>query len=427
MKATLQLIEHGPGVRAELEAASVDALLREGARWRKLLRLKEAPLSASSFGDGYTISARGVLGCASVGDVGVDIVPKFVEHHGGPEEWGAAMWHWIAYASGMNMAPLWTLGGLGGLGIADLMAETFLTALQNGVRHGLPVQYTSRATESLYLSGRLAVNRLTDPTAMNGRLPVIERTLTRKTAEARLLRWAAESLASVVRSPNRRARLLDVARWFPAQPAALDMSVDIEGSARQFPRLVPALELAMLLLSGRTLGPAGSKVRLPGFLCASEVVFEKALLRMVGEAAARCGLRASKDRFVLARPEPTSIGRVNISTTPDVAVRGPEGRYVTMVDAKYRVENGSPTSDEAYQVMAAGRVASTKTVALVYPRWGSGIEEHRYSIVGSGSPSVFSSLSLGMRCFESQALLSATINWLADWLRARLVDVEPDP
>ncbi len=425
LKANLQLIENGPGVRAELEADGVEALLREGDRWRKQLRLREAPLSAYAFSGGHTLTARGVLGCASVGDINIDIAPKFVENEGGAEVWGPAMWHWIAYASGMNMAHLWTSGGVGGSGIADLMADAFLTALDTGIRHGLPVQYASRSTESPYLSGRLALNRLTDPTAMNGRLPVVERTLTRKTAEARLLRWAAESLASVVRSASRRVRLLEMARRFPAQRASLDMGVDVERSARQFPHLVPALQLAMLLLSGRTLGPAGARVRLPGFLCASEVVFEKALLRLVGEAGGKCGLRASKDQFLLAKPDGTYGGRADLSTTPDVAVRRPGGGYVTMLDAKYRVENGSPTSSEAYQVIAAGRVAHTHTVALVYPRWAIGIEEHSYRVVGTSRPFRLFSLSLGMKCFESQARLSQTVDLMTAWLRLRLVDVEP--
>lgn len=114
-------------------------------------------------------------------------------------------------------------------------------------------------------------------------------------------------------------------------------------------RYIPALRLAELLLSGRSLQPegGGAPVTADGFLLAMPVVFENFVTLTVRAALARHGIRCAAQETHHRLDE---AGRVLFR--PDLVLYR-AGRPVSVADAKYTwLKPSAPPTDHLYQLLA---------------------------------------------------------------------------
>jgi hypothetical protein len=94
---------------------------------------------------------------------------------------------------------------------------------------------------------------------------------------------------------------------------------------------------------------------------------------------------------------------------------------ILILDAKYMASPRDPAAGNAYQVLAAGRVAGVRTVGLVYPTSGVGLRETvSYEPVGSGLPRELVQLEIGLLSFSDRLAVKRLQAQFQAWLRGKL-------
>lgn len=419
-RARLALREFGEAVRlGDIGAHQVEQLHAQAERWRQLYGLPASPLELTRRGGSWSVRARYLTGFASVAGLHLEILPKFLPEdarEGGT--WRRALWRILLLAGDDVLldepteavrdsdAPL-----------ADLLAEAFLRSVSLGAARGLPRGYVERETTEPVLLGRLDESRWAELVTEPWSLPCVVDTLDEDIPINRLLRWAARHLAADVSSPA-RARAL--AEWADTLAGVGVVPPRLEEARRlahgpQHRALAPAVEIARLLLQSRGEAHGPGQAELQGFLWVTERVFEALVRRVCAQAARRLGLRTVKSSVPLGLP---ARGQA-LRTTPDVRLlRG--GRTVMVLDAKYKVE-GRPTTADAYQVIAGGKVLDCDEVALVWPVQPGGTEdEHEWAVPGAGRPSRLSTLAVDLSRLAEPAGEQALCGRMEEFLRARL-------
>jgi 5-methylcytosine-specific restriction endonuclease McrBC regulatory subunit McrC len=183
-----------------------------------------------------------------------------------------------------------------------------------------------------------------------------------------------------------------------------DSRISIQSVSRQHPHLSPALEIGQLLLADASGNFGSSSHEVSGFLWNSDDIFESAMRRLVSEVVRPIGLVASKRGHRLLKNENFTPPRFS-STFPDIDVySGKKSRLV--LDAKYKVLERMPSSDDAYQILAAGRVAGVSTVGLIYPGIGNALEAEEVVSLGGGLPERIILIRVGLSAFSTRARLN---------------------
>jgi 5-methylcytosine-specific restriction endonuclease McrBC regulatory subunit McrC len=397
----MELTENGPAVLVELTPSAAAKVAEASSYWRKALKLREEPLRLTMTGSGnYLLEARGVAGFIRVEELNLEIAPKFLNRASSGPGWRAAMWRFLAYGHGVE-----ALSDAAGHeaeddGIADILAELFLTSLRGASAKGYPLGYNTRRMNSPFLRGRLDPKKLGKLVPVSGRLDIIAAQLTTDIPTNRLLKWAGLQLASAVEDGGRRQRLLAWSAELPRVQPVSPRGHSVPPPRRHHPYLVHAIEIAKLLQDDRMAGYQPDELTIPGFLWDSERLFERALRRLLHESCRPLGLAVIKERLKLATTH--GGGRASSTyTTPDVTVRRRRDTILHL-DAKYKVLGEHPSNEDVYQVLAAGRVSEIRTVALVYPTQGMEIRTKRYEPFGRGRPHRVFTMTIGLEAFASQ-------------------------
>lgn len=422
----VEIDEYGDPVTISPTESDVVALKIASRRWRSQLRLASNPIEVRPLpGGDYSILAKNVAGFVRVGNLSLDIAPKFLNRASAGPAWRAALWRMLAYGYGYDLLGAMASGSfVENDGIADVLADLFLRSASQASIRGYPLGYVFAAERSQFLRGRLDVRRLHAELPFTGRVPVVSTRLSRNIALNRLLKWAALRLSRLVESPHRRRALTVWANQLADVTPRPPRLEHVPSPRRHYPHLEPAVDVAKVLLADQSAGFAQGGLELPGFLWNSDDLFERTARRLFNDAARPNGLAATKRGHRLVAVAEPSGGVRYSSTFPDIDVHA-AGAARLIADAKYKVLGRDPSSDDIYQVLAGGRAADVENVALVYPAGGVGVASRRTEPVGPGRPLHLHLVIIGLESFGSAVSLRNLQADLSAWLSAALSGTAP--
>lgn len=371
LDSPLPLVEYGePVPLPDVEPGTVDQLVEHGEAWKKQLGLSHSPFCIGERNGMVTISARDVAGFLRIGDLDVEVAPKFLS---GPAittgRWRAALWRILAATDDDPLlAPPTIASDEPTRTISDLMGWSFLASMTAARLRGMPRGYTERRGQLPVLRGRIDVSRTADMVLHPYRLHCVYDVYSEDIAVNRLLRWAAQALARDVLSPR-------LTRALQGEVAALEGVGGVPPGLLEAERLVlppqyrqlePAVRIARLLLRGHSLVHRRGTEGVHGFLWKSADVFERFVFRLVRRVSRQVGgLYVKKQPVGLGTPD-GSGGRA-FRTEPDVRISD-NARTRIVLDAKYKTWAGhAPKREDRYQVIVGGWVVSCDFVGLVYP------------------------------------------------------------
>lgn len=355
-----------PAVRS-MEGIDLRALAEANVRWKRALNLRDDPIRVDDLGNGRVkLRAEAVTGVVRVGQIDIEIAPKFLSTAAG--NWQTVLWRILAIVEGGHVDDTMTTAHESdSLSMPDLLAEMFLASYARGAARGLPRGYLSEQASGPTLRGGLDLSRLREWIATPWEVPYVADLLTDDTPLARLLRWAAECLAATVKAPGRARALREIEAGLShvgrQPPHLLDAQRIVLGT--QHRGLEAAKVVGQLLLEGAGVHHAFGKHALSGFLWKSDTIYENYVYWLCGRAASKRGEHVSKHsiKFGTILSGSGSL----LETVPDVVFRNAEGNPVAVADSKYKVLGTRPKSSDTYQVLTAGHVLGCDRVSLTYP------------------------------------------------------------
>ena len=416
----VELTENDAGVLLSLTEHEAGRLRLASARWRKALRLPGMPLSVEQHEPGrFLVYASGVAGFVKIGNLSIDIAPKFLDRVSAGDDWRTAMWRFLAYGEGQELLNEHAVGCVTkGIGIADVLADSFFRSASLGHVMGYPMGYRQKHEQSDFMKGKLDNSQLMRLVPFTGSIPVVSSRLSRDVALNRLMKWAALKLASLVEKPSRRKRLMGWASDLAEVSSLPPDPTLVTNYKQQYPHLVPAIDIA-LILQADLLGTYGvDSTPVPGFLWNSDDLFERAMRRLFADAARPLGLEVKKRPHRLLRKF-LAYGAKYASTYPDIDIFDAGGSQL-ILDAKYKVFSDYPSSDDTYQVMAAGRVACVSDVALVYPTSSMGFSTTVFEPFGLGLPRRVTVIQIGLESFKDRGSVRRIQEEIQVWLTGGL-------
>jgi 5-methylcytosine-specific restriction endonuclease McrBC regulatory subunit McrC len=363
------------------------------------------------------ISARHVTGFVQVGNIYVEVRPKFLDSNRFDEaSWRTALINLVLLAiedlpiDGTTSASVHK-----NLPVPDLLAESFIRAILCGSQRGLPRGYRETNESLPFVSGRLDFRRAIDLFRAPPKVPVVRDELTEDITVNRLLKWAASTLAAMVVSSRRAGMLKELAFGFNCNSVRCSI---IEARrvtvGPQHKPLTAAIQVARVLLENSNLLHAGEGPEIPGLLWNSADIFERLVFRVVRRSVASRNLRALKTRERFA--DPVSVGST-LHMTPDIQIRW---RNVpqTLLDAKYKTFDRVPLTSDVYQVIAAGKALECDNVGIVYP--GSGVSVWEWQLRGAGRPHTLRAITLDLSVLATPVGLRELGNAMWEFLQPML-------
>lgn len=390
--ASLTLVEYGEPVELHVSETAVEELLEHGEAWRRRLGLSQPPLEIGLREGAVTVRSRDVAGFLRIGDIDLEIAPKFLS---GPAiesgRWRIALWRILAAVEeNPLLAPPTLAHEEFSSSISDLMGWSFLASLAAGRLRGMPRGYVEGQDRLHVLRGRLDASRTSELVLRPWQIDCVFDDYSEDIAVNRLLRWAGEALAGEVLSRRLHRRLTE-------ECAALCGVGSMPPGILEAERLVlqpqhrdlePALTIARLLLRGHSLVHRRGSFDVHGFLWKSADVFERFVFRLMSHVARRVGgVRITKNTVPLGRPTTSNVR--GFGTEPDVRFSDLLGVTRLVLDAKYKNWSGlAPKREDRYQVIIGGWVTGAKRVGLVYPA-PNGIRHgpERWALLGPTVPS----------------------------------------
>ena len=383
----LRLTEYGAMVPWP-QGRPLAELKRESARWKELLGLRETPFEVQRRGSQFWIRARGVTGFIAVGDLKIEIAPKFLAHSAN-HRWQSALWRILSLLDDELPTDFDVTAGQSDDSLPDLMGRVLLHSLRAGRLQGWPRGYSERRESLPVYRGRLDLARISELVIAPYALPCIFDVYDEDTPLGRLLKWAAHALAETVESSVLARALEDefnalgeVSNHPPGLIEAENLRLPF-----QFAYLEPALGVARLLLRCQSLEHREEEEAAPGFLWKSADVFERFVRFLLERVCLRQNWQLTNPVQRLARAQTRATP--HLITIPDYLISA-RGRVIVALDAKYKT--GSPKSSDVYQVMAAGRINSCAQVGLIYPAFNRKTPDRAWIIRGAGNPHQLSAL-----------------------------------
>lgn len=363
----IELQEYGAPVVRHASDLDLHALAEANKRWSRVLGIAGDPIRVEDVGDGLVqLRAEAVTGVVRVGDTDIEIAPKFLSTS--HDSWQTVLWRILTVVEGGHVDDNFTTAHeLASLSMPDLLAEMFLASYAKGAARGLPRGYLSEQSAGTTLRGSLDTSRLGEWVARPWELPYVASRLTDDTPLARLLRWAAECLASIVKAPGRARAVREIAAGLShvgkQPPHLLDaqrISLGVQHQALEAARVV-----GVLLLEGAGVHHANGNYALSGFLWNSDAIYENYIFWLCQRAASRRGERVSKGAVKFG--EVIAGDGSKLETTPDVVFRDAQGNPIAVTDSKYKRLGTRPKAPDTYQILTAGHVLGCQRISLTYP------------------------------------------------------------
>lgn len=415
------VVENDAGVALQLDARSRSLLDFQNKAWEARLRLQGPPFA---YRDGF-LTARDVAGFVTLGDVVVEVVPKFLARDGvRPDSWRIALW--------AILARVYRLPALGETATGDVMEENrlpdllghmLLNSLRASRPNGLPMGYVSERGNLRSLRGRLDVGRLADALIHPGTIPCEYDSYSEDVPINRMLRWSAEQLAPRVWSVPLGHALAEEALAFsdvsplpPSQGEAERITL-----APHHALLQPAVAVGQILLTGHGLQHGLGTHDLPGFLWKSPEVFEFFVRHLVQSAvrASLPGIYVTQGRVTIAVP--VAAGR-ELTNDPDLRLVQ-NGKTVAVLDAKYKTWSNTPAADDVRQVVVGAWSEDCGVAGLIYPNpTSTSREPDGWRLVGPGNPRELWAMFVDLAAMGTPDGEHMLVNRLAGDLRKILPD-----
>ncbi len=413
----MELIEYGPEVIIEITPYDYELITRSSDAWRQRLKLKMEPLIIKPLGfNKYGLQARGVAGFIKIGNIPIEISPKFLNREIAGTNWRSSMWRFLAYGYGIE-----TISESSGAifnedeGIADILADIFLTSMKNTNVLGYPLGYKTSHIDSSFVSGKLDPQRYSKILPVTGKIGIITTKLTQDIPVNRMLKWACNELLKIVESPIRRKMLHHWKNELPHVSSIPPRIEQINFSKLQYPHIVQALEIAMLLFDDKKIGYKNGERSLPGFLWDSDNLFERATRRLISEASRNLGINSTKRSHPLSEIIEGDSRLPSMITIPDIDVWS-NNKSLFIADSKYKNLGKNPLNSDFYQILAVGRVCKVDTVALLYPSSSIGLTTQIYKPCGNSLPKTVFVTTIGLGSFSSQLQINLLRTKVTKWL-----------
>lgn len=361
------LQEYGARVVVPSDLLDLRELEEANRRWSKLLGLSGSPIQAQIHGqNSISLRAEGVTGAIRIGDVDVEIAPKFLDKS--QANWQTALWRILEVVEGAHIDLQSTAGNeISNSHLPDLLSEIFISSFRRGTLRGLPTGYQTRRSEGMSLRGQLDTSRIATLIAKPWIVPYVTDLLVEDVPLSRLLKWGATVLSQSVRAPNRAKSLRQIVGSLghvADHPPNLTDARRIQVGVQHLP-LEPAKTVGLLLLEGAAVNHSNGAFRIPGFLWNSDSIYENFIFHLCRTVAQRNGLTVTKHSINFGELHDGT--GTQLQTIPDVVFRDKTGLAVAVADSKYKNFGSRPQSGDSYQVFTAAHVLGCRKVSLIFP------------------------------------------------------------
>lgn len=411
----MRLIENGYAVEIAVSQSDLQELEKLNSVWKQRLGLRNLPIIISNRRvSSVTLQARNVAGFVRVGELQLEILPKFIADLTDKAGWQTVLWNFLAYGNGLTLSETSAGQASKNLEIPELMADLFLTSLEKASVMGYPIGYRKDKFVSGFLKGRLDPRSYGKLIPVTGRLSNIASRLSPNISETQLLVWASNKLSRLVSEPRLKQALV---RWRASVPGVDSVlpTHKIVGSERRYPHLKDALSIAHLLATENGIVYGQGKMELPGFLWNSDALFEDVCFRLFQESARSLGVETEKPRIILATGKNHAGSNIKAHTIPDIMLKR-KGNRLLSIDAKYKTLTSTPSTSDIYQALSVGRVTSLKEVGIVYPTEGRTVQARVLHPVGGGMPELVHVVEIGLEAFEAKSGINQLQQSIAEWL-----------
>lgn len=367
----VDLVEYAQPIKWQWGRENLNLIEWSSLLWQERLGLAQAPFEIQYIGENqHTLRVLGVTGFIKVGDLSLDIRPKFLDT-APAEKWRKSLWKILVAVEknplAMSLADAdITLTD----SFADLLGWVFVDSLQRASQEGMPRGYTETEELLPVLRGRLDSSRLIDTINHPGRIPCVFDIYSEDIPANRLFRWGANVLKHSVRSLRLSRLLSDISDSFSYISLQTPGLLEVEHLTLpfQFSHLDPALNVCRLLYRQQSLYHSSGEITVPGFLWHSSDVFEKFARYLLQQVCLlHEGWTVEKTTQVLGLIQ-TPIPSINrtIQVIPDFILKEFGNPLITL-DAKYKIWSAQPKASDFYQVLAAARISDSSKAALIYP------------------------------------------------------------
>lgn len=385
--SSVLLIENGPWL--SLQDITPTALskrdrvegkiARANTHLRQSLGLRQEPIELRTKNGELELRVRGIAGTLSVGNLTLDIAPKFVPRATPECEWNNSLLMLVRYAHPRHVVFNHSIHlGTARLNFIDLMAMAFVDAVQAGLRDQIIQTYQVEETALTTIRGRLNIQRQIRSSFLRPHLIECDlNQLDPLNPYNNLLKWGANVLAASVRSPGLRRRVSELARTLPGKPnTALAQRHPVVKPPPQFRAWEPALEICSLLFSGFTHTSNRGTQHGYSFVFNMERLFEHFVENVLKYAVSRissCVLTSHRQATTLYAYPESPANRGFYSKPDNLLTEG--GRAIAVVDAKYKrlsdaegTRNRKPQNQDVYELVAAMTAHQCNIGVLVYPK-----------------------------------------------------------
>ena len=381
----ITVVENEVGVPIQLDGQGRSLLARQSEVWRTSLRLRRSPFY---YTDGV-LTARDVTGFVSLGNVVVEVVPKFLAGSSvEPGLWRVALWAILARVYRLPVVGSVVPGDVVvGNRLPDLLGHVLLGSLRASRPNGRPMGYVPEQGNLEVLRGRLDTGRIVDTLTHPGTIPCEYDAYSEDIPVNRLLRWSVEQLATTVRSVPLGHDLMEEAMALSGVSSLPPSRVDAERItlAPHHALLQPAVTVGQLLLAGRGMQHGVGTQELPGFLWKSAEVFEFFVRLLVRSAVGACiptgYVKGGRVRIGV----PVGHGG-ELLNYPDLRLVQSR-QTIAVLDTKYKIWGNVPEADDVRQVVTGAWVEDCAVCGLIYPSpMGVITEPVAWHLLGPGNP-----------------------------------------
>lgn len=332
--------------------------LRDHAeRIKQNLGLQETPVQLGYNRESRekTVKFSGISGVLTVGDIQIEIMPKF---YSSDDYWRESLLNIIYISHCGRIHPQFTSNTQKDkLRFYDHIGLLFAEELEQALTHDRIQRYQTEENSSCFLRGRLLIGtQLRHLISHPGRLYYEQSVLSEDNAFNYLLRWCTETLCSVVRSPVIKRRLLSVLAVLPVVKQSYKIPVNMH-LPPQYQYYRGAVRIANDLAAGISSTHKSNGSDGYGYIIATAPIYEKFVERTLKQLT-------FQGFDVQVQPQVSSIfavaqdpGMSSFYTRPDNKLFF-NGKELLLVDAKYKNNftgsNGKkPVSSDAYQMFSS--------------------------------------------------------------------------
>lgn len=345
------------------------AILTASSNWKENLRLKEEPFMVKKKGNmELMMKSIGVTGVMSVEDIEIQIIPKFLNQNS--QDWKTAFINILEYTQNNGRYLISNVEhGSSNLSLYNYLADVFLIEsrkIQNG---GLPRQYENVESNLSYYKGKYDYKKISYQILHTNKLPLRFTEYTEDTPISRTIKVAMEILSELVSGGNRRKKLFILASTIDAQskkPTKYELkNMTLPPS---YSELQVLLSLSKMIIERESLSINNGSYQGKGFLWPTAPIFESFLKTIIKSICRDKGWNFSDSglQYIESTTE-IELSLKQKKVFPDIQIYNADKKLIYLLDAKYKVWDGTPKRSDIYQMITYAANSQIDTVTLLYP------------------------------------------------------------